>query len=561
MTDRVPPQNIEIEESVLGAMLVVEPTLTRVIDDVRLDAEDFYLDKHRVLFGCVRHLHASGRPVDELTVIEELSQHGRLEAAGGKHYVSELAAKVPAAGNARHYAEIVQQNAQLRRLLGAGQQIQGWVYDRNGDAPVALHRQAEELLADVAPAVDRDGGWLGSAASLLSQPDPGPTPFLVDRLIVEEAIAALVGSYKLGKTWLAIDTAISVASGRPLFGELEVAQGPAMVVLEESGERALHRRLGMLTRGRAIAAQELADLHYAANRRVRLDDPAWQGRLLGAAERVRPALIVLDPLVRLKGAADENSQAEMAPVLDFIRDLRDASGAAVLFTHHTGHADRGRMRGTADLEGYWESKLILSAEEGSPVATLAAEHREAESGGTLEYRRVGDDATDSMRLTVVTDDAEDSHLEELLSAVRFKPGRSTTDLSKAVGKRRSDTASRLKKLESAGTAYRSPSQITDGAGRTRTIDGWFLAPQSDSHPVPDNGTGQDQLDGEAPGRPAVPPLKGGTADHVASGSAAVGTATPDPEGEDQGTCPLPPEASSPASGRTPRAHARSEGAQ
>ncbi|HXS32778.1 MAG TPA: replicative DNA helicase [Solirubrobacterales bacterium] len=148
-TAHVPPQNIEAEESVLGAMLVAEPTLTRVIDEVKLNAADFYLDKHGAIFSCIHDLYAASKPVDELSVSESLTQRNQIEEAGGKHYVSELAAKVPAAGNAKHYAEIVQQNSLLRRLLGAGQEIQGWVHERDGE-PRELSERAERLLFDVA---------------------------------------------------------------------------------------------------------------------------------------------------------------------------------------------------------------------------------------------------------------------------------------------------------------------------------------------------------------------------------------------------------------------------
>jgi len=148
-TSHVPPQNIEAEESVLGAMLVAEPALSRVIDEVKLNAADFYLDRHRAIFEAVHDLYAAAKPVDELSVSEALTQRNKIEEAGGKHYVSELAAKVPAAGNAKHYAEIVQQNSLLRRLLGAGQEIQGWVNDRAGE-PRELSERAEKLLFDVA---------------------------------------------------------------------------------------------------------------------------------------------------------------------------------------------------------------------------------------------------------------------------------------------------------------------------------------------------------------------------------------------------------------------------
>ncbi|MGA8744274.1 MAG: replicative DNA helicase [Solirubrobacterales bacterium] len=148
-TTHVPPQNIEAEESVLGAMLVAEPALTRVIDEVKLNPADFYLDKHAAIFASIHDLYAASKPVDELTVTEALTQHNQIESAGGRHYVSELAAKVPAAGNAKHYAEIVQQNSLLRRLLGAGQEIQAWVHDRDGE-PRELSERAEKLLFDVA---------------------------------------------------------------------------------------------------------------------------------------------------------------------------------------------------------------------------------------------------------------------------------------------------------------------------------------------------------------------------------------------------------------------------
>src|SRR5215475_3297162 len=75
----VPPQNIEAEESVLGAMLVAEPALTRVIDEVKLNAGDFYLDRHRAIFAVVHDLYAASKPVDELSVAEALTQRNQID--------------------------------------------------------------------------------------------------------------------------------------------------------------------------------------------------------------------------------------------------------------------------------------------------------------------------------------------------------------------------------------------------------------------------------------------------------------------------------------------------
>lgn len=120
----VPVQNVDAEESVLGAMLVSESTVTAALSDVGLEASDFYLEKHAAIFACIADLAQAGKPIDELVVTDSLHRRGETEQAGGQHYVSELAAKVPAAGNARHYAEIVQTCSSWRRRVEAGQTIQ-----------------------------------------------------------------------------------------------------------------------------------------------------------------------------------------------------------------------------------------------------------------------------------------------------------------------------------------------------------------------------------------------------------------------------------------------------
>jgi len=130
-------------------MLVSEPALNRVVDDVNLKAGDFYLDRHRAIYGVMVDLYGSDKPCDELTVNEALTTAGLIEQAGGKNYVSELAAKVPAPGNAKHYAEIVQENALLRRLLDTSHQISAWVNEREGSGQ-QLSERAEQLLFDVA---------------------------------------------------------------------------------------------------------------------------------------------------------------------------------------------------------------------------------------------------------------------------------------------------------------------------------------------------------------------------------------------------------------------------
>jgi replicative DNA helicase len=145
----VPPQNIEAEESVLGAMLLAEAAVDAVMVDVHLRTEDFYRDSHRLIYGAIRRLSEKSAGVDPLTVSAELEQQGQLEAAGGKAYVYQLASSVPTAGNARHYARLVQEQALLRRLLNFSQSVQADVADHKAE-PRQLVEDAERNLFEVA---------------------------------------------------------------------------------------------------------------------------------------------------------------------------------------------------------------------------------------------------------------------------------------------------------------------------------------------------------------------------------------------------------------------------
>ncbi len=145
----VPPQNLDAEESVLGAMMVSESAISPVVLDVRLAPDDFYREQHRKIFKAIQRLETEGEPIDGLTVSEALAQVGELEAVGGRDQVLNLTATVKAPGNARHYAEIVKQNSLLRRLIDAAHTILQSVGERKGGA-MELAEQAESLLFKVA---------------------------------------------------------------------------------------------------------------------------------------------------------------------------------------------------------------------------------------------------------------------------------------------------------------------------------------------------------------------------------------------------------------------------
>src|SRR5947207_8157289 len=116
-----PPQNLEAEESVLGAMML-SPGAIGAVSEI-LDASDFYRESHAKIYRGALGLYAKGEPVDAITLVDELEERGELEEAGGRVRLHELAALVPATANAAHYARIVREMATLRGLIAAGQQI------------------------------------------------------------------------------------------------------------------------------------------------------------------------------------------------------------------------------------------------------------------------------------------------------------------------------------------------------------------------------------------------------------------------------------------------------
>jgi replicative DNA helicase len=144
----VPPQNLDAEESVLGAMMLSPLAIGAVTESTNLSASDFYRESHGHIFKAILSLYAKGEPVDAITVVDELDRTSTLDGAGGAERVHELAALVPAASNAAHYARIVSDMSTLRGLIRAGNDIARLGFDRPGET-VELVDRAESIVFDL----------------------------------------------------------------------------------------------------------------------------------------------------------------------------------------------------------------------------------------------------------------------------------------------------------------------------------------------------------------------------------------------------------------------------
>src|SRR4051794_26731841 len=144
----LPPQSLEAEQSVLGAVLLSDQTMYVLVIEITLKPEDFYRPSHAVIFGAMLGLYEQGEPVDKLTVTEKLKSEGKLESAGGAAAIEALAAAPPVVGNAGHYGKIVKETALVRGLLTATYRIQQQVNDHAGN-PRELLARAERTTLEV----------------------------------------------------------------------------------------------------------------------------------------------------------------------------------------------------------------------------------------------------------------------------------------------------------------------------------------------------------------------------------------------------------------------------
>jgi replicative DNA helicase len=142
--DRVPPQSIEAEQAVLGALILDGEALVSVSE--RLRPEDFYRQSHQIIFQAMIDLSERQEPVDLVTIAAELKDREQLEACGGVTYLTELANAVPTAANVDYYARIVEEKSMLRRLIRTATQIVSSGYTNTDNVDELLSDAEQRIL-------------------------------------------------------------------------------------------------------------------------------------------------------------------------------------------------------------------------------------------------------------------------------------------------------------------------------------------------------------------------------------------------------------------------------
>lgn len=333
----VPPQNLEAEESVLGAMMLAPNAIEAVAEEVQPD--DFYRPAHGRIFTAALDLHSRSEPVDALTLIDELEKRGQLEDAGGRPRIHALAQSVPAAGNAGHYARIVAEHAGLRRLIRAGEAISSLGWKRPGEYDELLD-QAEKALS-LASSSSQTTDFRSTADSIGDIADQIEAAHLAG----ETRFGLRTGFLDLDKmlTGLHPDT-LTVIAARPSMGKSALglnfcenvadAGTPAGMVSLEMSEPELNiRQLSRACRidSQALRTAKLTPEEYERFKQGRLklkqrtqlyiDDSAavTAGNLRASARRLHRqhglGLLVVDYLQLLvSSSTEDNRQQEIAQI-------------------------------------------------------------------------------------------------------------------------------------------------------------------------------------------------------------------------------------------------------
>jgi len=278
--------------------------------------------------------------------------------------------------------------------------------------------------------------------------------WLVEQLWGASSVGVIGGAPKCAKTWLGLDLALSVATGTPCLGHYAVRQpGPVLVYLAEDALPAVRQRVEGMARHRGLDLAAV-EMHVITAPTLRLDRDPDRARLLQAAQRLQPRLLLLDPLVRLHGI-DENHAGEVAGLLAYFRSLQRRLDLSVLLVHHTrknaagGVAAGQGLRGSSDIHAFGDSNLYLRRAKDHLV--LSSEHRAAPASPPVTLRLVTSQ-TGTPHLEVVGDVLhEPSHsLQERVLELLAQGALTRTKLRESLAVKNERLGEALESLERAG---------------------------------------------------------------------------------------------------------------
>lgn len=353
MTDNLPPQNIEAEQAVLGAIFLNTDALADVMEYV--EADDFYRRAHQILFQAMVNLNNDGEAIDVLTVQNYLTTNNQLDDVGGVAYIAELATSVPTAANAGYYAKIVEEKSMLRRLISTATNIITQANNGDDDVPSLLD-SAERQIMDVSERRNRSGfreikdvlNETLSDIDRLSQQSEDitglPTGYReFDKMtagLQPDNLIILAARPAVGKTAFALNIAQNVATSTDtsvaIFSlEMSAESLVNRMLCAEGSINANHLRTGQLDEGEwqnlivAMGALSNTSIFIDDTPGIKMAEIRAKCRRL-AKEKGNLGLVVIDYLQLIEGSNKESRQQEVSEISRQLKKLAKELSVPIL---------------------------------------------------------------------------------------------------------------------------------------------------------------------------------------------------------------------------------------
>ena len=353
MTDNLPPQNIEAEQAVLGAIFLNTDALADAMEYI--EADDFYKRSHQLLFQAMVDLNNNSEAIDVLTVQNYLSTNNQLDDVGGVAYIAELATSVPTAANAGYYAKIVEEKSMLRRLISTATNIITQANNNDEDVPSLLD-SAERQIMDVSERKNRSGfreikDVLNEALNdvdRLSQQSEDitglPTGYReFDKMtagLQPDNLIILAARPAVGKTAFALNIAQNVATSTDtsvaIFSlEMSAESLVNRMLCAEGSINANHLRTGQLDEGEwqnlivAMGALSNTSIFIDDTPGIKMAEIRAKCRRL-AKEKGNLGLVVIDYLQLIEGSNKESRQQEVSEISRQLKKLAKELGVPIL---------------------------------------------------------------------------------------------------------------------------------------------------------------------------------------------------------------------------------------
>lgn len=364
------PCNIEAERAILGGLMLIASERPHeagaALDSVaeKLVPDYFYHVNHRKIYEAILALHEDEKPMDEIAVIEWLSQAKTLEIAGGPAAIAVLTDGRPAVANLAHYADIVAGKARLRKIIKETEFIQRRALDGSWDAS----NLEEELRASIdsnaiIPTNGNGNGHLGSSLMDFLKMEFPPQEHLIEGLIPRGASVMIVALPHRMKSFFTTGLALAatIETDRAM-GKLEVKRAiRTMLVQVEDPEEVVQKRIRDFMGTSQFLNCNPDNVWVVKRKDFTGFTPQWCKKLVKQAVDFKADLIVLDVLRRIfEGHGDLNSPTDTSKFLEMIDAIRDVTGAAIVLVHHENKKDADLMNAAAGSYNFpgWANVMI-----------------------------------------------------------------------------------------------------------------------------------------------------------------------------------------------------------